>query len=87
MRSETHFDEISFIDVWSFGILVYEIIAQLEPHHSADPINIARQIRDQGLVPTIPPACPQEIASLMQQCWQIDPARRPTMEHVLSLID
>lgn len=66
---------------------MYEIMAQEEPHNSADPIDIARRIRDQGLVPTIPPSCPQKIASMMQECWQVNPEMRPSMARLVEEIE
>ncbi len=62
-------------------------MVQQEPHSTADPINIARQIRDQGLTPSIPPTCPQELALLMQECWQIDPEKRPTMTKLMEQLE
>jgi hypothetical protein len=32
-------------DVWMFGALVYEIVAQREPHSDKDPMKISREIR------------------------------------------
>jgi serine/threonine protein kinase len=32
-------------DVWMFGIVVYEIVAQREPHANADPNQVAILIR------------------------------------------
>jgi serine/threonine protein kinase len=32
-------------DVWMFGIVVYEIVAQCEPHSDKDPIEVSTQIR------------------------------------------
>jgi serine/threonine protein kinase len=32
-------------DVWSFGIVVYEIVAQREPHFDVDPLEVGLLIR------------------------------------------
>lgn len=68
--------------MWSFGILVFEIMAQHEPHAGEDPIEIGRYIRDEGRTPQLPTSCPAEVASLIQSCWQMDPAKRPNIEQI-----
>ena len=64
-------------DVWSFGIVVYEIVARREPHLDEDPMSIGFRIRDDGLVPTIPEDCDPFIRDLMLACWHLDPTKRP----------
>jgi serine/threonine protein kinase len=32
-------------DVWMFGIVVYEIVSQCEPHHDKDPLKVSIEIR------------------------------------------
>ncbi len=69
-------------DVWSFGILMNEVIAQVEPHAEADPIEIGRLIRDNGLTPSVPSSCPSELAQLMKQCWDMTPYKRVSIEQI-----
>lgn len=76
-----------FEDVWSFGILIYEVLSREEPHVDADPIEIGRQIRDQGLTPTIPSDCPVEMANIMKQCWQSSPEQRPTIDQLIKQLE
>ena len=78
-----------FLDIWSFGIVMYEVIAQQEPHVTADPIEIGRQIRDQGLTPDIPSSssCPSEVSSLMAECWRMDPEQRPNIDEVVNRLE
>jgi serine/threonine protein kinase len=74
-------------DVWSFGILVFEIIAQQEPHSDADPIEVGRLIRDNALTPVIPESCPLNLVTIMKQCWNIDPNKRPAIDQILNDLD
>jgi hypothetical protein len=69
-------------DVWSFGILAFEIIAQEEPHTKSDPIQVGRFIRDEGRTPELPVTCPEELASIIKNCWQLEPAKRPNFEEM-----
>lgn len=75
--------------MWSFGIVMYEVMAQQEPHTTADPITIGRQIRDEGVTPHIDALseCPAAVSSLMKQCWEMAPEKRPSMEAVLQTLE
>jgi len=72
-------------DVWSFGIVVYEIVAQTEPHKNMDDLQAAIAIRDEGLTPKIPSHCPQVLRELMMKCWNRNPEQRPTFEQVCNM--
>jgi predicted Ser/Thr protein kinase len=73
-------------DVWMFGVLVYEIIAQREPHTTMEPKQILILIRDEGLAPTIPSDCPQKLRELMQMCWKKQPEQRPNFEMICEML-
>lgn len=76
-----------FIDVWSFGVLMYEIMAQKEPHTEADPIEIGRLIRDNGLTPVIPDTCPSAFADMMRSCWTMSAEQRPSIEEIVAQLE
>jgi serine/threonine protein kinase len=73
-------------DVWTFGIVVWEIIAQKEPHLAVNPVDIGRLIRDQNLTPKIPEDCPQKLQEIMTLCWKRDPNERPSIEHICVML-
>jgi hypothetical protein len=58
-------------------VVVWEIVAQCEPHVDVDPVDVGALIRDQGLTPKIPDDCPHLLRELMQICWKKDPNERP----------
>jgi serine/threonine protein kinase len=64
-------------DVWTFGIVVWEIVRQSEPHVDVDPVDVGALIRDRGLAPKIPDNCPPLLRQLMEMCWQKEPEQRP----------
>jgi len=74
-------------DVWMFGILVYEIVAQCEPHTDVDHNEVAILIRDQGLTPTIPSNCPEKLRQLMEMCWKKQPEQRPNFETICQILE
>jgi predicted Ser/Thr protein kinase len=74
-------------DVWSFGIVVYEIVSRQIPHQHEDTIDLAVQIRDKGKTPIIPEDCDPLLKKLMLACWQFDPRQRPTFEQIVKMIE
>jgi len=73
-------------DVWSFGIVVWEIAAQSEPHTDVDPVDVGALIRDEGLTPKIPNDCPPILRELMEMCWKKDPNQRPNFEAICTYL-
>jgi tRNA A-37 threonylcarbamoyl transferase component Bud32 len=73
-------------DVWMFGIVVYEIIARQEPHAGQNPVEVAKQIRDNGLTPQIPSNCPSNLRQLMLSCWNKQPELRPSFEDICRML-
>jgi len=74
-------------DVWMFGVVVYEIVAQREPHADIDTKNVTVLIRDKGLTPTIPNDCPEKLRQVMQLCWNIEPQQRPNFQEICRLLE
>jgi serine/threonine protein kinase len=73
-------------DVWAFGIVVYEIVAQHEPHKDKDIIDVAVRIRDEGLTPEIPNHCPEKLRQVMEMCWTKQPEQRPSFEIICAVL-
>jgi serine/threonine protein kinase len=73
-------------DVWSFGIVVYEIVAQCEPHKDRNILEVAVAIRDRGLTPKIPDHCPPLLREIMEMCWKKDPNERPNFETIYAML-
>jgi serine/threonine protein kinase len=64
-------------DVWMFGVVVYEIVAQCEPHTDIDPKEAITLIKNTCLTPQIPSNCPDKLRHIMKLCWNKDPNNRP----------
>jgi serine/threonine protein kinase len=65
-------------DMFSFGVLLWEIFVQECPWVGVSVYLLAQQVVD-GRRMTIPPTVPREISALMEQCWLADPGARPTV--------
>jgi len=74
-------------DVWTFGIVVYEIVAQCEPHKNKDVIDVAVRIRDEGLTPEISSDCPEKLRQVMEMCWKKQTDQRPNFETICSMLE
>lgn len=67
-------------DIYSYGMILYEVYARLDPYEGLDPATVLEQIVDPEIClrPEIPSACPDEVRSLLKSCLCDDPSRRPT---------
>jgi tyrosine-protein kinase Yes len=74
-------------DVWTFGIVIYEIVSQCEPHKDEDILLVGTKIRDEGLTPQIPNDCPEVLRQLMILCWKKEPEQRPDFEHICAMLE
>ena len=65
-------------DIYSFGIIMNTFASGVRPwYYRAHDINLARDICN-GERPEIPEDTPRFYAELMKQCWDDDPAKRPS---------
>lgn len=71
------------VDVYSFAIIMWELITRQEPYGGQKGVQIAYAAAEQGLRPEIPAYCPADYADLMRQCWASDPHERPTFQVIL----
>lgn len=65
-------------DVWSFGVLLWEIVTLgAIPYPAMSKDEVIEQLRI-GYRMTKPSFCSDELYAIMWQCWQTDPESRPT---------
>ncbi|XP_011857747.1 PREDICTED: proto-oncogene tyrosine-protein kinase ROS [Mandrillus leucophaeus] len=69
-------------DVWSFGILIWEILTlghQPYPAHSN--LDVLNYVQTGGRLEP-PRNCPDDLWNLMTQCWAQEPDQRPTFHRI-----
>ncbi|CAJ1978397.1 unnamed protein product [Sphenostylis stenocarpa] len=72
------------VDVFSFGIVLWEILTGEEPYANMHYGAIIGGIVNNTLRPTIPSNCDPEWRTLMEQCWAPNPAVRPSFTEIAS---
>ncbi|XP_042478436.1 uncharacterized protein LOC122059610 [Macadamia integrifolia] len=70
------------VDVFSFGIAMWEILTGDEPYANMHCGAIIGGIVNNSLRPPIPERCDPEWRKLMEQCWSPDPAARPSFTEI-----
>ncbi|KAJ3699103.1 hypothetical protein LUZ61_002808 [Rhynchospora tenuis] len=70
------------VDVYSFGICMWEILTGEEPYADMKGASIIGGIVNGTLRPQIPSWCDPEWKALMQRCWSTDPKERPSFTEI-----
>eukprot|EP00245_Coleochaete_scutata_P004705 TRINITY_DN1756_c0_g1_i2.p1 TRINITY_DN1756_c0_g1~~TRINITY_DN1756_c0_g1_i2.p1 ORF type:complete len:356 (+),score=36.43 TRINITY_DN1756_c0_g1_i2:68-1069(+) len=70
-------------DVYSFGIVLWEIVTCTIPFYGLNPLETAVAVAHHNQRPKIPESCPEGLALLMTQCWDRNPAARPTFTEIV----
>ena len=71
------------VDVFSFGIAMWEILTGEEPYANLHCGAIIGGIVNNTLRPQVPERCETEWRKLMEQCWSFDPGVRPSFTEIV----
>ncbi|XP_016942324.2 mitogen-activated protein kinase kinase kinase isoform X1 [Drosophila suzukii] len=74
-------------DVWSYGVLLWELITGETPYKGFDPLSVAYGVAVNTLTLPIPKTCPETWGALMKSCWQTDPHKRPGFKEILKQLE
>ena len=69
-------------DIYSFGILLWELIFNQEPFPGYSLIRLKDMVVEQGYRPAIEGCEVSGISELLKTCWNKDPANRPDFEFI-----
>ncbi|CAM6096215.1 unnamed protein product [Calypogeia fissa] len=77
------------VDVFSFGVIVYEMCEDTPPFANYDAYEAARLVAKERARPDFSekPKYPDELIKLIQDCWQHNPADRPEFQDIIPRLE
>uniref|UniRef100_A0A8D2LRK8 Mitogen-activated protein kinase kinase kinase n=1 Tax=Varanus komodoensis TaxID=61221 RepID=A0A8D2LRK8_VARKO len=70
-------------DVWSFGVLLWELLTGEVPYREIDALAVAYGVAMNKLALPVPSTCPEPFAHLLEECWSPEPHARPDFRCIL----
>ncbi|XP_052541097.1 fibroblast growth factor receptor 4 isoform X4 [Tympanuchus pallidicinctus] len=89
MAPEALFDRVYThqSDVWSFGILMWEIFTLGGSPYPGIPVEELFKLLKEGHRMDCPSNCTHELYMLMRECWHAVPSQRPTFKQLVEGLD
>ncbi|KAF3781391.1 Serine/threonine-protein kinase [Nymphaea thermarum] len=75
------------VDVYSFGIVFWEILTALIPFQDMTAEQAAYAVSQKNARPPIPATCPAAISSLINHCWASNPDKRPQFDEIVPILE
>ncbi|KAG1367798.1 dual specificity protein kinase splB [Cocos nucifera] len=75
------------VDVYSFGLLLWEMVTGTVPYEEMTPIQAAFAVVNKNLRLVIPSDCPAPLQALIEQCWSLHPGKRPEFWQIVKVLE
>lgn len=75
------------VDVYSFGIVLWELITGMLPFQNMTAVQAAFAVVNKGARPIIPADCLPILSEIMTRCWDPNPDVRPPFTDVVKMLE
>ncbi|XP_072959358.1 uncharacterized protein [Typha angustifolia] len=75
------------VDVYSFGLLLWEMVTGRIPYEEMTPVQAAFAVVDKNMRPVVPRECPAPLRALIEQCWSLHPEKRPEFWQIVKVLE
>ncbi|XP_077238626.1 serine/threonine-protein kinase STY13-like [Tasmannia lanceolata] len=75
------------VDVYSFGIVLWELITGMLPFQNMTAVQAAFAVVNRGVRPIIPHDCLPVLGDIMTRCWDANPEVRPPFTEVVRMLE
>ncbi|XP_030456245.1 serine/threonine-protein kinase STY13-like [Syzygium oleosum] len=75
------------VDVYSFGIVLWELITGMLPFQNMTAVQAAFAVVNKGVRPIIPADCLPILSDIMTRCWDANPDVRPPFTEVVRMLE
>jgi len=74
-------------DVYSFGVLLWELLTGQEPFPGLSRHRLSQLVSKEGLRPEIPKSVDDRLGEVIKSCWNVESARRPTFPILVTTLE